>query len=142
MKTVKQILNIKGRDVWSVAPDDTVFDAMKLMADNNAGALLVLQDGALKGIITERDYARKIILQGLSSKETPVSAVMNANVLCVGFDQTVEECMALVTEKRVRHLPVVVEGKVEGLVSIGDLVKEMIADQQFIIEQLEQYITG
>lgn len=142
MRSVKQILDAKGRETWSVSPDDSVFTAMKLMAEKDIGALLILEQDRLKGIVTERDYARKVILQGKSSKDTPVRSIMGTNVLCALPTQTVEECMALVTENRVRHLPVVDDGRVEGIVSIGDLVKAVIADQQFIIEQLEHYITG
>ena len=142
MRSVKQILDAKGRETWSVGPDDTVFAAMKLMAEKDVGALLVLEQDRLKGIITERDYARKVVLQGKSSRDIPVRGIMSTNVLCAIPNQTVEECMALVTENRVRHLPVVDDGRVEGIVSIGDLVKAVIADQQFIIEQLEHYITG
>ena len=142
MRSVKQILDAKGRDAWSVGPDDSVFTAMKLMAEKEVGALLILEQDKLKGIVTERDYARKVILKGKSSKDTPVRNIMSTNVLCALPTQTVEECMALVTENRVRHLPVVEDGRVQGIVSIGDLVKAVIADQKFIIEQLEHYITG
>ena len=142
MRSVKQILDAKGREIWSVDPDDSVLTAMKLMAEQNVGAVLIMEDDQLKGILTERDYARKVILQGKASKDTPVRNIMSTNILCALPTQTVEECMALVTENRVRHLPVVEDGNVEGIVSIGDLVKAMIADQQFIIEQLEHYITG
>ena len=142
MKTVKQILDAKGREVWSVGPDDTVYDAIKLMADKSIGALLVLRDGKLKGIVTERDYARKVVLTGKSSSDSPVKQIMETSVLCVCPNQPVEECMALMTEKRVRHLPVVNDKRVEGIVSIGDLVKAVISEQKFIIEQLENYITG
>jgi CBS domain-containing protein len=143
MISVKQILDEKGHRTWSVAPEDTLYDAVQLMAEKDVGALMVLQEGRLKGIVTERDYARKGILQGRASKETPVSEIMTSNVLCARLNQSVEECMALMTDKRVRHLPVVEEdGRVEGIVSIGDTVKAVIAEQKFIIEQLENYITG
>ena len=142
MRSVKQILDAKGRETWSMGPDDTVFAAMKLMAEKDVGALLVLEQDRLKGIVTERDYARKVMLRGKSSRDIPVRGIMSTNVLCAFPNQTVEECMALVTENRVRHLPVVEGDSVEGIVSIGDLVKAVIADQQFIIEQLEHYITG
>lgn len=142
MRSVKQILDAKGRETWSIDPDDTVFEAMKLMAEKKVGALLVLDNGKLKGIVSERDYARKVILQGKASKDTPVRKIMSTNVLCTVPTQTVEECMALVTENRVRHLPVMDGDRVDGIVSIGDLVKAVIADQKFIIEQLEHYITG
>ena len=142
MRSVKQILDAKGRETWSVGLDDSVFTAMKLMAEKGIGALLVLEQDRLKGIITERDYARKVILQGKASKDTPVRKIMSTNVLCALPTQTVEECMALVTENRVRHLPVMDGERVDGIVSIGDLVKAVIADQKFIIEQLEHYIAG
>lgn len=140
--TVGDLLNSKGREVWSVAPDASVYDALELMAEKEVGALVVIEEGRLIGLISERDYARKLVLQGRSSRETPVRDVMTAKVICVRPDQTVEECMALMTDKRVRHLPVVEEGDLTGVVSIGDLVKAIIADQQFIIEQLENYISG
>lgn len=143
MKTVKQILDSKGRDVWSINADDSVYDAVRLMAEKQIGALLVMDKGRLVGIVTERDYARKVVLEGRSSKKTPVKQIMESNVLCVGPEQTVEESMALMTEKRVRHLPVLnAKNDVEGIISIGDLVKSIIAEQKFIIEQLVHYITG
>lgn len=142
MKSVRNILDAKGRQVWTIRPTDSVFDALKLMAEKNVGALVVTEADRVRGIFSERDYARKIILLDRSSKNTPVSAVMDSTVLYAWPSQTVDECMALVTEKRVRHLPVVEDGVLEGLVSIGDLVKAVIEDQQFIIEQLEHYIAG
>jgi len=142
MKTVKQILESKGREVWSINADDSVFEAIRLMAEKQIGALLVMDNGRLVGIVTERDYARKVVLEGRSSKQTPVRQIMETSILCVGPEQTVEESMALMTEKRVRHLPVVSGKNVEGIISIGDLVKAIIAEQKFIIEQLVQYITG
>jgi CBS domain-containing protein len=142
MKSIKQVLDAKGRAVWSVAPGDSVFQAMQLMADKEVGALLVLDDGKPRGLVSERDYARKIILMGRSSRDTTVEQIMEPRFLCVRPSQTVEEGMALMTEKRVRHLPVLEDDKVEGIVSIGDLVKAVIEDQQFIIEQLENFISG
>jgi len=142
MKTVKQILDAKGHQVLSVAPDDSVLDAVKLMATKGVGALLVVQDGALKGIITERDYARKVILEGHASATTPVRQIMTTKVLCAQPSETVEECMALMTEKRLRHLPVLDGNELIGMISIGDLVKTIIAEQQFIISQLENYINS
>ena len=142
MKTLKQLLDEKGRDVWSLAPDDTVFDAIKLMAEKGIGALAILKGGSLIGMITERDYARKVILKEKSSKDTSISDIMTTKVVYARSDQSIDECMALMTEKRVRHLPVFEEGKLVGIVSIGDLVKAIIAEQQFVIEQLEQYISG
>lgn len=142
MKTVKEILNAKGHDFFSVSPADTVYDAIRIMADNEIGSVLVMDGGRLVGIVTERDYARKIMLEGKSSPNTPVRDIMTTNVLITAPDQSVDACMALVTEKRVRHLPVVADEQVAGVVSIGDLVKAVIDEQKFIIEQLESYIAG
>jgi CBS domain-containing protein len=142
MITVEQILRHKGRAFWSVSPNAMVIDALRLMAEKDVGALLVLETGRLVGIISERDYARKVILKGRSSLQTPVREIMTQAVLFVRPDQTVEECMALMTEKRIRHLPVFVEGQVAGLVSIGDVVKASIDAKDFMIKQLENYITG
>jgi CBS domain-containing protein len=143
MKGVAQILKAKpDRTVYTIRPDETVYEAVKKMADKGIGALLVTEGDRITGIVTERDYARKIVLAGRSSKETPVSVIMTRDVLCVSPQQTNEECMALMTENRVRHLPVLDRGKLIGLVSIGDLVKDIISEQQFIIEQLEHYIAG
>ncbi|OFZ90295.1 MAG: inosine-5-monophosphate dehydrogenase [Betaproteobacteria bacterium RBG_16_66_20] len=143
MKSAAQILKSKPEQtVVTVTPATPVFDAVKLMAEKNIGALLVLEDQKIVGIITERDYARKIVLMGRSSKETPVREIMTFPVMYVRPDQSNEECMALMTDNRVRHLPVVDEGKLIGLVSIGDLVKDIISEQKFIIDQLEHYIRG
>lgn len=140
MKTVSQLLQVKGGSVWSVAPESSVFSALKMMAEKNVGALLVMQDGALRGILSERDYARKVILFGKSSHEMQVREIMSDKVICVGPLQTVDECMAVMSGKRIRHLPVLEGGKVIGMLSIGDLVKEVIAEQQLTIQQLESYI--
>lgn len=142
MKTVKGILGEKGHDVWSVAPDATVFEAIKLMDKRRVGALVVLKGDKLVGIISERDYARKIILKGRLSKQTPVSKIMTRKVICVSPERTAQECMALMTEKRIRHLPVLDRKKLVGIISIGDVVRATIADKQFTIEQLEKYIHG
>lgn len=142
MKTVQEILDHKGGDVFAVRPDDTVFDAVKMMADKGVGAALVMEGDKLVGIVTERDYARKIILEDKSSKGTPVSDVMTKKVLCVSPDRTTDECMALMTDKRSRHLPVVDHKQVVGVVSIGDLVKAVITEQKVLIDQLQHYITG
>ena len=142
MTAVKQLLDSKGNDVWSINPDDTVYDAIESMADKSVGALLVMKGPKLVGIISERDYARKVILQGKSSRDTPVKDIMTAKVLCARLDQSIEECMALMTDKHIRHLPVVEDGKVMGMLSLGDLVKTIIAEQQHTIEQLEHYISG
>jgi CBS domain-containing protein len=142
MMFVSEILDSKGHDFWFVNPDDTVFDAVKLMSEKSVGALLVMEGERLVGIVTERDYARKVILEGKSSKQTPVRDVMTKRVLYVGPERTIEECMALITDKRVRHLPVVENNRVIGVVSIGDLVKAIIAEQRIMIDQLQHYIAG
>ena len=142
MKFVDQLLEGKGRDVWSVTPDATVYDALELMAEKRIGALVVLEGDGLAGLFSERDYARKVILEGKSSKDTPVRDVMSARVVCVSPEQTIQDCMGLMSEKRIRHLPVVAEDRIVGLVSIGDVVKAVIADQEEVIEYLEHYIMG
>jgi len=143
MTTVARILESKAdKTVFSIDPAASVFDAVRSMAENGIGALLVVGGGAIVGIITERDYARKIVLLGRSSKETPVREIMTSPVMYVRPDQTSEECMALMTENRLRHLPVIAGGRLIGLVSIGDLVKDIISEQRFTIEQLEHYIMG
>jgi CBS domain-containing protein len=143
MKSVAQILASKPEQtVHAIAPSASVFDAVKLMAERSIGALLVMEGGQIAGIITERDYARKIILVGRSSKETPVRDIMTSPVMHVRPEQTNEECMALMTDNRLRHLPVMDQGKLVGLISIGDLVKDIISEQKFIIDQLEHYIKG
>ncbi|MFN0316599.1 MAG: CBS domain-containing protein [Burkholderiales bacterium] len=140
MKTVQQILEGKTHKILSVSPDESVYDALQLMAGKDVGALVVLNKDQLVGIFSERDYARKVVLHGKASKDTLVREVMTGKVLCVNPLQTMDECMALMTDKRVRHLPVIEQNKVVGVISIGDVVKEVIADQQFQIHQLEQYI--
>ena len=140
MKTVEQMLEGKQYRLLSVAPEATVYEALGLMAQHEVGALVVLDGDHLAGIFSERDYARKVILFGKSSKETLVQEIMTDKVVCVRPDQTVDQCMALMTDKRVRHLPVLEHKKVIGVISIGDVVKEVISEQQFVIEQLEQYI--
>jgi len=140
MSTVKQLLDRKGRSVFAVDPEDPVLEAIRLMAEHHVGALLVMKGDALQGIISERDYARKVILHGRSSAETPVWQIMSSPVLTVSPSQTLQDCMRLMTEKRVRHLPVVAGGRVEGMISIGDLVKAVMEEQQQTIEQLESYI--
>jgi len=143
MKSVAEILRSKPEQaVHTITPSASVFDAVKLMAEKSIGALLVMEDLKIAGIITERDYARKIVLVGRSSKETPVRDIMTSPVMYVRPDQTNEECMALMTDNRVRHLPVIDNGKLVGLISIGDLVKDIISEQKFIIDQLEHYIMG
>ncbi len=137
---MKMLLKGEGHDIWSVHPDDTVLDAIKVLAEKDIGALLVDKNDKPVGIFTERDYARKVYLKGKSSLETAVRDIMVAPVVCARSDQTIEECMAVMTAKHFRHLPVVDGDELVGMVSIGDLVKSVIADQQFTIEQLEQYI--
>jgi CBS domain-containing protein len=142
MKRVRDILEVKGREIFAIEPGASVYDAMKRMADKGVGALLVMEGAKLVGIISERDYARKVILEGRSSRTTQVREIMTAPVLYTEPGQNIEECMALMTEKRVRHLPVMDEDRVIGVISIGDLVKSIITEQKFIIEQLERYIRG
>lgn len=142
MRTVKQILDRKGYEVWAIHPQDSVYAAIECMAEKGVGALVVLEGEALVGIVSERDYARKVILKGRLSQETAVREIMTTDVICAHPDQSIEACMGLMTEKRFRHLPVLDGGQVVGIISIGDLVKTIIAEQQFVIEQLEHYITG
>lgn len=142
MKLVNHILDNKGHHVVSVVPSTSVFDAIKLMSDRAVGSLVVMLEGSLVGIVTERDYARKVILKGRSSESTAVSEIMTSDVLVTSGSESVQTCMQLMTEKRIRHLPVVEDGRVIGLISIGDLVQAIIADQQEEIEQLGQYISG
>ena len=140
MKSVKQLLGGKVRSLCTVGPDARVFDALKLMAEKNIGALPVVENDKLVGIVSERDYARKVVLLGKSSHETPVKEIMTERPICVQLKNTTEECMALMTDKHIRHLPVIENGELLGILSIGDLVKETISDQQFMIKQLESYI--
>ena len=140
MISVGQLLDRKGRQVFSIAPGDAVLAAIRLMAERHVGALLVMEGDTLAGIVSERDYARKVILMGRSSADTPVRDIMSTPVVTVQPETPVEKCMQLMTERRVRHLPVVDDGRVVGMVSIGDLVKAVIAEQQQQIEQLESYI--
>ena len=140
MKTLLQLLQAKGGQVYSIGPDARVFDALRIMADKDVGALVVMEDDRLEGIISERDYARKVILHGKSSHELPVREIMTAQVVTVEPSRSVEDCMTLVTQHRVRHLPVTEGGRLVGILSIGDLVKEVIAEQGETIRQLESYI--
>lgn len=142
MLTVKQLLHVKGRHVWSVSPDTSVFDALQLMAKHDIGAVLVMDGPRVVGIFSERDYARKVILHGKSSKETLVREIMTADVITVHPEQTIADCMNIMTDNRIRHLPVVAGGQLIGLVSIGDVVKAIIGEQEFVIDQLQQYISG
>lgn len=138
--TVSQILDKKGRSVWSVSPGTSVYDALKLMADKGIGALIVIDGDKTVGMFSERDYARKVVLKGRWSKETPVAEVMTEAVCYVPPWRTLDECMALMTDKRFRHLPVLEEGKLIGIVSIGDVVSAIIAEQEFAIRQLEAFV--
>lgn len=142
MRTVREILLNKGYDIYSVSPDDTVFDALKLMAQKKIGALLVIDKGSVTGIMSERDYARKVVLEGRSSKDVYVKEIMSDKVLYVDIDRQVEECMALMIDKRIRHLPVFENQRLSGIISIGDVVKGIIDEKEFVINQLVQYITS
>jgi CBS domain-containing protein len=142
MRTVRQLLDTKTPEVHAVAPDDSVIAAIRLMAEKGVGAVLVMQGAQLSGIVSERDYARKIVLHGRSSSETPVRDIMTGDVVTVGPNHTVERCMQIVTESRIRHLPVVENGQVVGVISIGDLVKAVIEDQQVELDQLQRYIAS
>lgn len=142
MTTVGNLLTIKGREIWSVAPDNSVFEALEMMAEKNVSGLLVLENDKLVGIFTERDYARKLILKGKFSKNTKVSDLMTKNILYVEAQNTIEDCMKLMTAKRVRHLPVLDNSRLIGILTIGDLVKQIISEQQVTIHQLENYISG
>lgn len=142
MGKVRNILQSKNNVTISVRPDSTVFEALELMVDKNVGALLVIEDDNFVGIFTERDYARKVILKGKASKETLIREIMTEQLVTVSLDNTIEDCMRLMTKKYIRHLPVVEEGKLVGIISIGDVVRFMIEEQRFIIENLELYITG
>jgi CBS domain-containing protein len=142
MKKILDLIEEKGSQVWSIAPGVSVYDALALMAEKGIGALLVIDETGPVGLFSERDYARNVVLKGRSSHDTPVRDIMTSRVLYVTPNQPVEEAMALMTERRVRHLPVIDDGQVRGLVSIGDLVKAIISEQQFIIAQLEHYIAS
>ena len=142
MKTVGDILHTKGSEVWTISRETIVFDALKTMADKNVGALVVLDGAEVAGILSERDYARKVILHGKSSRELKVGEIMSATVFFVSPEQNIEDCMALFTNKRVRHLPVLQSNELIGIISIGDVVKAVIAEQEYTIKHLENYITG
>lgn len=142
MKTVNDILERKGREVWSVSPDATVFQALEIMSQKEVGALVVLENGHPVGIISERDYARKVILQGKTSRELNIREIMSPRVIYVTPQQSIEECMALMINKKIRHLPVIENDKLTGIISIGDVVKAIIDEKEFVIDQLVQYIKG
>jgi CBS domain-containing protein len=142
MTTVRDILDRKGHQVWTIQPDESVYRALEVMSDHNVGALMVMDGERLIGVMSERDYARKIALAGRASRVTTVRDIMTSDVLCIAPHTRIEECMALMTEKTVRHLPVVDGDHVDGIISIGDVVKATIMDQEFVIEQLEHFIAG
>ena len=142
MTTVKDILDRKGRSVWSISPDESVYRALEVMSDRHVGALVVTEDERLVGVVSERDYARKIALKGRSSRDTTVRDIMTKNVFCIAPGARIEDCMSLMTEKSVRHLPVIDGEQLEGIISIGDVVKATIVHQEFIIDQLEHFIAG
>ena len=142
MKTVRDVLGVKGDAIWSTTSKASVYEALKAMADKNVGALVVLDNGELVGIFSERDYARKIILKDRTSKQTPVGEIMTRRIVCVGPDEKIEKCMVLMTSKRCRHLPVLEDDQVIGVISIGDIVNAIISEQKTAIHQLEDYITS
>jgi CBS domain-containing protein len=142
MATVRDILREKGDQVWTIEPDKSVYDSLSLLAEKKIGALVVLDGQKVIGMVSERDYARKVILKGKASKDTPVRDIMTTRVYYVSQDRMVDECMALMTDKSIRHLPVIENDALIGIVSIGDVVKSMISEREFIIERLESYITG
>lgn len=142
MKPVDELLREKGPDFWAVTPESTVFKALELMAEKNIGAVLVMEGERLLGIFSERDYARKVVLAGKSSKDVLVQQVMTSKVVCITPQQSIEECMAVMSDKHIRHLPVIEGDRVVGVISLGDVVKAKISEQEFIISQLEHYITG
>jgi CBS domain-containing protein len=141
-KSVKEILSEKGYEVWTISPETTVFDALKSMSEKGVGALVVLDNQEVVGVFSERDYARKVILEGKSSKDLPVQEIMTRRVVFVKPENTTDECMALMTDKHIRHLPVIEDDELVGIISIGDVVKAIISQQELVIEQLENYITG
>ena len=142
MTTIAQLLNAKGKQIWSVEPKATIFEALEIMSEKGIGALLVMEDGKLKGIFSERDYARKVILKGKSSKETPVGELMTKKVFYIDSQKTINDCMAMMTAKRIRHVPVIEDNQVMGIVTIGVVVNQIISEQEVTINHLENYITG
>ena len=142
MTTIAQLLNAKGDQIWSVEPKATIFEALEIMSEKEIGALLVIEDGKLTGIFSERDYARKVILKGKSSKDTPVGELMTKKVFYIDSQKTINDCMAMMTAKRIRHVPVIEDNQVMGIVTIGDVVNQIISEQEVTINHLENYITG
>ena len=142
MTTIAQLLNAKGDQIWSVEPKATIFEALEIMSEKEIGALLVMEDGKLAGIFSERDYARKVILKGKSSKETPVGELMTKKVFYIDSQKTINDCMVMMTAKRIRHVPVIEDNQVMGIITIGDVVNQIISEQEVTINHLENYITG
>ena len=142
MTTIAQLLNTKGDQIWSIEPKATIFEALEIMSEKGIGALLVMEDGKLTGIFSERDYARKVILKGKSSKETPVGELMSKKVFYIDSQKTINDCMAMMTAKRIRHVPVIEDNQVMGIITIGDVVNQIISEQEVTINHLENYITG
>ena len=142
MNTIREIIKKKGGEVWSVSTENTVYDALSLMAEKSIGAVLVIDNSTLKGVMSERDYARKIILEGKSSKDVQVGEIMSPRVIYIDIDTNIEECMALMIDKRIRHLPVYENDNLAGIISIGDVVKALIDEKEVVINELENYITG
>ena len=142
MTTIAQLLNTKGNQIWSVEPKATIFEALEIMSEKEIGALLVMEDGKLTGIFSERDYARKVILKGKSSKETQVGELMTKKVFYIDSQKTINDCMVMMTAKRIRHVPVIEDNQVVGIVTIGDVVNQIISEQEVTINHLENYITG
>ena len=142
MTTIAQLLKTKGDQIWSVEPKATIFEALEIMSEKEIGALLVMEDGKLTGIFSERDYARKVILKGKSSKETQVGELMTKKVFYIDSQKTINDCMAMMTTKRIRHVPVIEDNQVMGIVTIGDVVNQIISEQEVTINHLENYITG
>ena len=142
MNSVRQLLNVKGEHVWTISKTSTVLDSMELMAEKRIGSLVVIEDGQVIGIFTERDYARKVGAERRNPEETPIEEVMTRKLITIGLNQTVKECMVLMTDNHIRHLPVMDEGQLVGIISVGDVVKDMIEELEFHVEQLTSYITG
>jgi CBS domain-containing protein len=142
MELVKHILDKKGYTVFSISPDEPVYEALRIMSEKDIGALLVIEDNALAGIVTERDYSRKVILRNRASKETPIREIMSTKILVVDINRHIDECMALMTGKHIRHLPVFDGDKLAGIISIGDVVNAVIGEKEFVIDQLVRYISG
>ena len=142
MKTVRQVLDVKGKDVWHLHPENTVYEALQLLAEKDVGALMVLENNYPVGIVSERDYARKVALEGRIARDTPIHEIMTACLHTIKPTSQIVECMTMMTEKKIRHLPVLEDDEIVGIISIGDVVKEVISSQEFTIEQLENYIRG